>query len=489
MRRRDFLAISAAIFTTPLASPYVTKARANSGTPVVNGKRVRRRLSTLSDSDPFFAAYAQAVDLMHQQPETSPRSWIAQARLHADFCQHGTVEFFPWHRPYLSFFEHICGTLIGDATFALPYWNWGDNNGRLPAPFFANGPLNVTSWTDPGSYNGQGWGQINTVPYRYARADFGLRDSPFAGQFSDIALQNVENAPNFSLLSELTENPHGTAHVVTGGNPDFALGTEEGHFSSGLSPLDPIFWLHHANVDRIWAQSAIPVDDQKSAFADLNKTYSGIFVDGDGQPASPVLGTLFGLDNQDYIYDFMVPDLLSDATRSVQEQIASAQPTLQEFVLARGIARADTSGAQVVIGTASAANPSVVGAINRIDLTAPNIGDVLTTQRVVSRPLAILEFGDWCRRRARLCALHRCPACGSRRRQCAEGVRQLSLPVRGDSHRRSSFRRRHQLLWMLARGLRDTEFYRRHHRTAPLWPRQWIPLTQRHPDPASAVKR
>jgi tyrosinase len=302
-----------------------------------------------------------------------------------------TLEFFFWHRPYLSYFEDICGTLIGDNTFALPYWNWGDNDGRLPAPFFASGPLNVMSWTDSGSHVGQSWGPIDTVSYRYGRADFGLKDGPFAGRFSDTALQGIETASNFSLLSDLTENPHGTAHVFVGGNPDFGLGTEPGHFSSGLSPLDPIFWLHHANVDRIWAQSAIPIANQKSAFADLTKTYSGMFADGNGQPVSPVLDSLFDLNNQDYIYDFTVPALLSEAARSMQEQIAAAQPTLQEFVVARGIARADASGAQVVIGSAPAANPAVVGAISRINLAAPNIADVLTTQRVVSRPLAVLE--------------------------------------------------------------------------------------------------
>ncbi len=34
---------------------------------------------------------------------------------------------------------------------------------------------------------------------------------------------------------------HNTAHNFVGG-----------HMSGGFSPNDPIFWLHHANVDRAW---------------------------------------------------------------------------------------------------------------------------------------------------------------------------------------------------------------------------------------------
>jgi len=42
------------------------------------------------------------------------------------------------------------------------------------------------------------------------------------------------------------ESPHGTVHVTVGG--------ENGHMSMvPLAAFDPIFWLHHANVDRLFA--------------------------------------------------------------------------------------------------------------------------------------------------------------------------------------------------------------------------------------------
>ena len=37
---------------------------------------------------------------------------------------HGSWWFLAWHRAYLYFHERILGALIGDPTFALPYWDW-----------------------------------------------------------------------------------------------------------------------------------------------------------------------------------------------------------------------------------------------------------------------------------------------------------------------------------------------------------------------------
>mgnify|MGYP000338368432 FL=1 len=39
---------------------------------------------------------------------------------------HFSYLFFPWHRYYLYFHERILGSLIGDPSFALVFWNWDD---------------------------------------------------------------------------------------------------------------------------------------------------------------------------------------------------------------------------------------------------------------------------------------------------------------------------------------------------------------------------
>ena len=53
------------------------------------------------------------------------------------------------------------------------------------------------------------------------------------------------------FFDDLERDPHGTLHVWTGGQ---GLGNPSRGTMSGMSsPNDPIFFLHHCQVDRIWA--------------------------------------------------------------------------------------------------------------------------------------------------------------------------------------------------------------------------------------------
>ena len=51
-----------------------------------------------------------------------------------------------------------------------------------------------------------------------------------------------------SGINRQVTTPHGNVHIAVGG--DDGTGTMAG----AASPADPIFWLPHANVDRVWAQ-------------------------------------------------------------------------------------------------------------------------------------------------------------------------------------------------------------------------------------------
>src|SRR5688500_15074987 len=96
------------------------------------GLRIRRSALQLPANDPVFANYARAVELMHQLPMGDRRNWWRQAQIHADHCVHNGIDFLPWHRHYLNEFEKICGQLIGDSSFALPYWDWTFGTGQIP---------------------------------------------------------------------------------------------------------------------------------------------------------------------------------------------------------------------------------------------------------------------------------------------------------------------------------------------------------------------
>ncbi|CAN6229611.1 unnamed protein product [Urochloa humidicola] len=100
----------------------------------------------------YVAKYERAVALMKKLPDDDPRSFTQQWRVHCAFCDaayeqvgfpdldiqvHNSWLFFPWHRLYLYFHERILGKLIGDDTFALPFWNW-DAPGGMTFPAVYN---------------------------------------------------------------------------------------------------------------------------------------------------------------------------------------------------------------------------------------------------------------------------------------------------------------------------------------------------------------
>ncbi|KAK9131714.1 hypothetical protein Scep_011242 [Stephania cephalantha] len=99
----------------------------------------------------YIAKYSKAVALMKALPPNDPRNFTQQANIHCAYCDgafdqvgfpnieiqvHNSWLFFPWHRFYLYFNERILGKLIGDPTFALPYWNWDAPSGmRIPSMY------------------------------------------------------------------------------------------------------------------------------------------------------------------------------------------------------------------------------------------------------------------------------------------------------------------------------------------------------------------
>ncbi len=179
-------------------------------------------------------------------------------------CQHGSWYFLPWHRGYLSAFERILLAAIvdegGPADWALPYWNYSDvNNPRAREihPAF-------TSETMPdGSPNGL------YTPYRFGTQPNGDLVIPEAG-VSLKALTEVRFGAQVPMPGgfgggkwpvshsgnaggELEGTPHADVHVAIGGTI-FTQGRRVRGLMGAFETagLDPVFWLHHANIDRLW---------------------------------------------------------------------------------------------------------------------------------------------------------------------------------------------------------------------------------------------
>jgi hypothetical protein len=94
--------------------------------------------------------YERAVAEMSGRADTDPTSWSYQAAIHGtrvqgslaswNSCEHGSWYFFPWHRAYLHAFEDIVRQTVvklgGPAEWALPYWDYEQQNKDVLPPAF-----------------------------------------------------------------------------------------------------------------------------------------------------------------------------------------------------------------------------------------------------------------------------------------------------------------------------------------------------------------
>lgn len=173
-------------------------------------------------------------------------------------CQHGSWYFLPWHRGYLLEFEaNIRAAAGAPSDWALPYWNYfKPHQNKLPPAF------SQKTWPDGGDnplFVAQRYGPDNSgnvyVPPDQVNLD-ALNDPEFTGvgsgggtSFGGIDT-GFEHAGN--VHGGVETQPHDMVHVLVGGsdpNDPQLPGLMSDPDTAGL---DPIFWLHHANIDRLW---------------------------------------------------------------------------------------------------------------------------------------------------------------------------------------------------------------------------------------------
>jgi len=228
--------------------------------------------------------------------------WHRQAFLCNIDAAHMWASFLPWHREFLLLFEQALQQVSGDPTLTVPYWDWTDPNSTAAvfAPDFMggmgvakhnyavmNGPFRAGQW------------RLNIVDQKandyYGRhflvRRFGTKLGaalPTAGDVSralakpvyDVAPYDATVRPWRSFrqymegwrgvkrmecqdgLMNVVSTPgaphdmHNGVHLWVGGvwGFDNAHGPHQGTMALNTSPNDPVFWLHHSNIDRIWAQ-------------------------------------------------------------------------------------------------------------------------------------------------------------------------------------------------------------------------------------------
>jgi tyrosinase len=209
---------------------------------------------------------------------TTPQPPTSVSDQYWDQCQHQSWYFPPWHRGYLLALEAQVRadviTLGGPSTWALPYWNYfGPGNEFQIPPAFTQ--QNLPDGSPNPLYVKARYGPDNDgniyVPTAAAIQQHPNDPNLASGTVTQDCLSNDiytgddANTPppgfggpatGFShtggTSGNLENNPHNLVHVYVGGSsPD---GQTYGLMSDpGIAALDPIFYLHHANIDRMWA--------------------------------------------------------------------------------------------------------------------------------------------------------------------------------------------------------------------------------------------
>jgi tyrosinase len=271
--------------------------------------RIRRNLVGMAATDPVVVFYQRAIRRMKTLPLNDPLSWRYQAARH-DYprgttveersrgqgdpfasssdvlpstseqdtfwrqCQHASWFFLPWHRMYLHFFEKIVLSNVialgGPTDWALPYWNYStsDEARRLPAPFrnelLADGSRNdlfIKERHSDANAGGNAFASSAATDIAAAMGETEFAPAVTSDPVTGFGGPRILNhSGGRRPKGQLERVPHDAMHGAVG-SPNRAAGQPErfpnGRFFGFMTsftgaPLDPIFWVHHCNIDRLW---------------------------------------------------------------------------------------------------------------------------------------------------------------------------------------------------------------------------------------------
>lgn len=236
--------------------------------PATADLRVRRNATTLTDQER--QDFIDAVRALKDVPAPSPvvpglsiydNFVVRHAQAFFEGSAHGGPAFFPWHRQFLLEFEQELQRV--NPSVNLPYWDFTDpaslsilfasnflgGNGDPERNFIVtDGPFRAGEWVlafDGPDLRRQFGFFVPTLPTQ-EQVLTALGVTPYdvfpfdRGSPIDESFRNhVEGFNHPGGEQEL----HNRVHLWLGGSS-----------SIDLSPNDPIFYLLHANIDRIWAE-------------------------------------------------------------------------------------------------------------------------------------------------------------------------------------------------------------------------------------------
>ena len=180
--------------------------------------------------------------------------------------------FLPWHRAFVSVVEKRLQKI--NPSITIPYWDWSfDWANPLKSPIFSSElGLNVQVGPRGDCRYRRQFPRPHCLARNYDSTNF---TAFYPSETIDAV---VRSARDFDQIRQRIEwVPHGLVHAAVGG--------PEGDMTAMHSTNDPIFWLHHANVDRLWwnwqqSGNKIPSNGRRSAAVNPLTDYRGRTSDG-----------------------------------------------------------------------------------------------------------------------------------------------------------------------------------------------------------------
>lgn len=182
------------------------------GTPGLCARPDHRTL-TVDQQDRFLNAFSQ-INMMNA---LGP---LVDIHANATHQMHSNPRFLPWHRIYLLRMEELLQAV--DPTVCLPYW---DSSSEQAFPSWLVGFTPTVNLMGGPHVVNRNIGAFATLP-------------------DDTAVAGAMANGTFGSFAPALEGIHNSGHVWVGGTMGGVV----------TAPADPAFWMHHAEIDRIWAE-------------------------------------------------------------------------------------------------------------------------------------------------------------------------------------------------------------------------------------------
>ena len=286
--------------------------------------RVRKSFYDLSDDE--VKNLCRAIGAMRNNvPLNNAANWQNYALLHSFHCTNAGIEtdqvhwswyFLPWHRGYIYFMERIAANCLKEyypdvdsSNFAYPYWDWSNHQEMpntkerlakgIPSPLFG---YDLTK-TDMTADDGLGFDNLALFdgyrkptpndPKMTIKTEEGEENKAHIAETKFFMSHDYINAAlktPFDIFGGkrktsretgqglIEQNPHNNGHDWVGER----YGSNRDMGTLRYAALDPIFYMHHGNIDRIFSLYKNRMPNVDGPWGQQEYTY----VDVDGSPVT-----------------------------------------------------------------------------------------------------------------------------------------------------------------------------------------------------------